>query len=738
MRWAALTFWISASVAAGNRLDFSYSFENKLDVSAADVLSGMVYVYINMDTQFISDMGRCAAGVMMDICPGSRSIASAYQDITTTGLRVYTINVQFHILTAAPADCQSLFRLTISQGSDVVARLFELQMARDSALDVIDVEQLQLRNEFSVHLNYPLMDLRSLTIPSTMAPLPTAVATQTLSDAQAVGRNITDELNANEDASLISLASCTLVGSACVCVSLKPTCSWGNIGTNGRCVDANQPRPQGWQVQNDDCVACPSSSCSSGGGSAECPVYFTPCSCATSEHSCAWNRNLSQCMGKVNNAGTPCDLCPRQTGCNPPVTNLFYPAESSFALDQINASFSKDVRLTGHGGVRLLCAGEALAKRVPDNGFRMIGGNLLYINLKFVPNFQQRECALQIDEGALMSSDNISFLGLPCTESCGNAPSYTFVFKDNLGPDIVRTIPTSGASAVKNRVVQVVFNEHLRYSPAGFVAYLKLESTGAVAAQIRQGPQVSLDKFTVSIDIAGTFDEGQAYSLEIPRTSLEDLNGNPLVRALDNNAFTFTFVYSEQKVALGEQGLSPLLIGLIVAGVVLVICGICCVFRHWSKHMAPVRTFVGRGLSRMSTRARMSRVSSFGKETRQSTFHFRISGAFNLSRGNTILEIDKPKKTEAWGEKKDPKTVKPWDMSPKQLEHEIRKQRHQRKNEEKREARKEEEKVAAEIQARQAAREAERRAKKPSGQPQVLMNTNTESDPVESIEPPPS
>lgn len=725
-------------MAAGNRLDFSYSFENKLDVSAADVLSGMVYVYINMDTRFISDMGGCAAGVMMDICPGSRAIASAYQDITTSGLRVYTLNIQFHILTAAPADCQSLFRLTISQGYDVVARLFELQMARDSALDAIDVQQLQLRNEFNVHLNYPLMNLRSVTIASTLAPWPTAVSTQTLTDAQAVGRNITAEVNANEDAGLISLASCTLVGSACVCVSLKPTCSWGNIGTNGRCVDANQAPPQGWLVQNDDCVSCPSSTCSSGGGSAVCPVYFTPCSCANSEHSCAWNRTLSQCLGKVNNAGTPCDLCAQQTGCNPPVTDLFYPAESSFALDQINASFSKDVRLTGRGSVRLLCAGDGLAKAVPDNAFRMIGGHLLYISLKFVPNFQQRECQLQIDAGALMSSDNITFLGLPCPQSCGNAPSYTFVFKDNLGPDIVRTIPISGSSAVKNRVVQVIFNEHLQYSPAGFVAYLKLESTGAVAAEIRQGPQVSLDAFTVSIDIAGTFEEGRAYSLEIPRTSLEDLKGNPLYRAVDNNAFTFTFVYSEQKVALADDGLSPLLIGLIVAGVVLLICGICGVFIKWSQGMAPVRSFVGRRLTRMSTRGGVSHVSSWDKETRQSTFNFRMSKAFNLSRGNTMLEIDKPKKAEAWGEKKVPKTVKPWDMTPKALEHEIRKQRHQRKNEEKREARKEEEKVAAEIQARQEAREAERRAKKPVGQPQVLMNINAESDPVESIAPPPS
>eukprot|EP00930_Biecheleria_cincta_P033637 TRINITY_DN23300_c0_g3_i3.p1 TRINITY_DN23300_c0_g3~~TRINITY_DN23300_c0_g3_i3.p1 ORF type:complete len:661 (-),score=84.45 TRINITY_DN23300_c0_g3_i3:228-2114(-) len=621
-------------MAAGNRLDFAYSFEDKLESDAADVLSGMAYVYINMDTRFIVDMARCAIAVIQEICPGSRALASAYQDATTMGLRVYTLNIQFHVLTKKPADCQKLVRLTITQGAEIVGKLFELQMARDENLEVVDVKGLKLRNEFAVHLNYPLFDLRSVQYPASMLSLPEATATQTLSEAGAKGRNISLELGADADAGLIDIGSCTLVGAPCVCVSLKPKCSWGTSGTIGRCVNTDSPGV-GFTVTN-DCLVCPLASCSSGAPQ-QCPGFFTPCSCANSQYNCAWNRTASKCQGKEDNALTPCDLCAKQTHCSPPATDLFFPGQSSFPLDQFNASFNKEVRLTGLGSVRIKCTGDSVARIVPSAGVRVFSGsdghqNMLYINARLVRNPTQSRCDVLIDEGALISNDNISFLGLPCPQSCGFAPSYSFVFKDNYGPDFISMIPRSGTSEVKDTVLQVTFNEELQYSPV-FVVRLLVESTGEVVAEFRQGPQVTLELFTLKVDVAGTFKPAIGYALEIPKESLQDLAGNMLVRALGNNAFTFTFAQSENKVKFEEEGLSPLIIGLIVGGVALVICGICGFFIYWSQHMSPVRSFIGRRLSRMSVRGRIS-VSPWGNQTRQSTFKFRMSTAFKLTRGH--------------------------------------------------------------------------------------------------------
>lgn len=354
-------------MAAGalDKLDFAYSFEAGQAEPRADVLSGMVYLYAGLPTKFISDMGRVMAGVAMDVCPSSRAIGEAYQDIMTLGQRVYTLNIQFHVLTKEPYDCQKLFRLTVRAES--IAKLLEQQIQRDEKLVAeVDVASLRQEGAFSAHLNLPSIGLRSVIYPKDMAPWPKATTKKTLTDKEMQGRNITGDpiiQEVGDDGEKADEASCTAVNSGCVCLSMRPKCIYGTTeGGFGICVESNSV-PSGFTATTDDCKACHSPGCAT---KAPCPVFFTPCTCIQSKSDCTWNRSLSSCVEKATKgeAEVSCQLCARQAGCKPPVADFFQPMQATFALDQFNASFSTDMRLTGRGRVRLLCEGDSDRKSV--------------------------------------------------------------------------------------------------------------------------------------------------------------------------------------------------------------------------------------------------------------------------------------------------------------------------------------------------------------------------------------
>eukprot|EP00930_Biecheleria_cincta_P092893 TRINITY_DN8296_c0_g1_i2.p1 TRINITY_DN8296_c0_g1~~TRINITY_DN8296_c0_g1_i2.p1 ORF type:complete len:805 (+),score=94.54 TRINITY_DN8296_c0_g1_i2:42-2456(+) len=584
-------------LTAGEKaLDFSNPEDESTETIQANVVSGVMLVYADLDLTQVSllDIDKVVASTLGRICnhkqgpfqgPEAPVKTKRYLDINTFGQVRQGLNYTFQLLPedvlGGPKDCMDRL-VAMAYGPleppfvgvpmPAIRRVFAGSLHTnqgtkelDSSLWGIGLPSLSCT---------PKEIIRKQQFTATGVLISTSTM-QPVEQCNGAPYALSWDKNPDEqgfDPSQVS--NCALAhDDPCICGAL-PSCEW--LPLTRKCMSTPNPGVS--------CEACSwQRKCWAPNQNEKCSKLTTACNCAAERAGCAWI--AGKCLGRedAGGRGVLCTDCVSQARCSTPkVTSLTPPSLSLMGADgwMLQVAFDRPMEFnpilagTGSLGMLIRCRTYDSSPRAVfelDSTRVKIESNKLQINTKGLRNSEKRDCDLIIYASALRGqNDAIPYSGM-------QQDTYTIMIPDTIAPTVERIEPANSARGVLvDAQVSLYFTEAVRLGAvAGAQKFILIalggNGRGSAEPQViyMSDSRVSFDGAHVRLDLNGQLEHGTSYSLSMPPDALTDRDGNNFT-GLASGFYTFETAVSGTSGQI-QTDASGLVAGLVIGALVLLL-----------------------------------------------------------------------------------------------------------------------------------------------------------------------
>lgn len=349
------------------------------------------------------------------------------------------------------------------------------------------------------------------------------------------------QLGGQDDSFYVPEDKCNVYSSGCVCLQ-NTECVYRPHSAGGwRC----QTRPAGDSQRAVNCADCIQQS--------DCPPlckdFPEACSCATQPH-CQWLWDRGKCADAAsaatssNSSSVNCASCYMQAKCddNRPEAVTFNPPTGQAMWKtglraQVEILFNQELGPlpSFESTVELACGrnqqpprqngGDLHKYRVPVIGLRA-QGKTLHLNTSTVRVFEESQCEVMMDAGAVVGS-----------EAEGNLPSkilpfgrYSLLMPDHVPPTIIKYFPMIATAGVSTSIetVAFTFDEQVRLAPYFSATLQALAISGTTEGDpiMLSVGLISADQRQVKLNVRELLRPGKLYAISVAAGALEDHASN--------------------------------------------------------------------------------------------------------------------------------------------------------------------------------------------------------------------